>query len=158
MPDEIPASAQTSPEDGPQGQKMTIYMPQGAVIIERTGAEEYAELQGAVISENQRTLPITANEQVQSAGAVINIYAANDQSRGVNEGPQPVGTTGRANTDEQQALYRIAKILDGITERATVNEEPPQPVGAFICQCAAHQHSVTEQAQPRRHSRARKTR
>ena len=141
MPDEIPASAQTSPEDGPQGQKMTIYMPQGAVIIERTGAEEHAELQGAVISENQRTLPITANEQVQSAGAVINIYAANDQSRGVNEGSQPVGPTGRTKTDEQQALYRIAKILDGITERATVNE-PPQPVVAII-----PEHAKTDEHQ-----------
>ena len=103
MPDEIPASAQTPRTDGQQSQKMVIYMPEGAVIIERTGAEEHAHSAGDVIPEQTN----------------------------VHEQAQPMGATSeRTNIDEQQVLYRIAKILDGITERMSVNQLA-QAVGAI---------------------------
>lgn len=96
MANEDAELSQTTPEDGPKGQKMVIYMPQGAVIIERIDVDEHA--QPAVANPERPNM----NQQVETVNAMI---------------PKP------SNPDEHQLLHRIAEILDGITERAKVNEQ-----------------------------------
>ena len=107
MPDESDGSAtsdQTSHEEGLKGQKMVIYMPQGAVIVERIDVDEHVQ-PVEVISKH-----VSVEEHVQPVSAVI---------------PE------RTNAEEDQILYRVAKILDVITERTSVKEQV-QPVSAVI--------------------------
>ena len=67
MPDESDgsaASAQNLREDGLKGQKMVIYMPQGAVIVERIDVDEHVQ-PVEVISKHANS-----DEHVQPVGAV----------------------------------------------------------------------------------------
>ena len=104
MPDESDGgakSAHTSHPDGLKGQKMVIYMPAGAVIVERIDVDEHVQ-PVEVISKHANS-----DEYVQPVGAV---------------------SPGHTNTEEHQILYRVAKILDVITERTTPDEHS-KPVG-----------------------------
>ena len=117
MTDEIPPSGQVRPEDEAQGQKMTIYMPQGAVIIERTELEASSEPSTQIVPEEESAPPKAGVESVQSLGAVINIYTGDD-SHGVKEQNHPkVVATDSASMSEQQVLLRISEMLDVITKR-----------------------------------------
>ena len=117
MTDEIPPSSQVRPEEEAQGQKMTIYMPQGAVIIERTELEAPTEPSTQLISEEAMAPPKAGVESVQSLGAVINIYTGDD-TRGVKEeSHSKVLATNSASMNEQQVLLRISEMLDVITKR-----------------------------------------
>ena len=124
MTDDIPPSSQVRPEDEAQGQKMTIYMPQGAVIIERSELEPTVEPTAQITPEEAPVLPKTGNETVQSVGAVINIYTG-DESRGVKEqDPSKALATDSALMDEQHVLLRISEMLDVITKRIDHDAQP----------------------------------
>ena len=124
MTDEIPASSQVRPEDEAQGQKMTIYMPQGAVIIEKTEQEGRPNSGAQIPLEEKPTALKVGSDSVQSLGSVINIYTG-DESRGVKEQSQSkVLSTETAPMNEQQALLRISEMLDVITKRLDHNDQP----------------------------------
>ena len=124
MTDDIPPSSQVRPEDEAQGQKMTIYMPQGAVIIERSELEPPVEPTAQIPPEEAPALPKAGNESVQSVGAVINIYTG-DESRGVKEqNPSKALATDSALMDEQHVLLRISEMLDVITKRIDHDAQP----------------------------------
>ena len=128
MTDEIPPSGQVRPEDEAQGQKMTIYMPQGAVIIERTEFEAPTEPSNQLVSEEAPALPKAGVESVQSLGAVINIYTSDD-SHGVKEqGTSKVLATDSASMNERQVLLRISEMLDVITKRLDHDVKPTDSV------------------------------
>jgi len=119
MTDDIPPSSQMKPEDEAQGQKMTIYMPQGAVIIERSELEPSTDVSSPaqILSEEPQVSPKAGNEPVQSLGAVINIYTG-DESHSVKEqGHSKALTADSADMKEQQVLLRISEMLDVITKR-----------------------------------------
>ena len=136
MTDDIPPSSQVRPEDEAQGQKMTIYMPQGAVIIERSELEPPVEPTAQIPPEEAPALPKAGNESVQSVGAVINIYTG-DESRGVKEQSHSKAlATDSALMDEQHVLLRISEMLDVITKRIDHDAQPSvqiaQPTGTVI--------------------------
>ena len=101
MPDELPASAQKSSEDGLKGQKMVIYLPQGAVIIERSDVE----------SHPQPTIAPPERSDVESHPQLAAPLIAE-----------------RANTREYQMLCRVAELLESIAVRMGVSEDT-QSVG-----------------------------
>jgi len=124
MTDDIPASSQVRPEDEAQGQKMTIYMPQGAVIIEKTEQEGRAESATQIPLQEKPTALKAGVDSVQSLGSVINIYTG-DESRGVKEQSHSKAlSTDSAPMNEQQALLRISEMLDVITKRLDHNDQP----------------------------------
>ena len=128
MTDEIPPSGQVRPEDEAQGQKMTIYMPQGAVIIERSELEPPAQLSPQIISEEVPAPLKAAVDSVQSLGAVINIYTGDD-SHGVKEqSVSKVLATNSPPVNEQQVLLRISEMLDVITKRLDHDGTPTDSV------------------------------
>lgn len=128
MTDEIPASSQVRPEDEAQGQKMTIYMPQGAVIIEKTEQEGRAESATQIPLEGKPTALKAGSDSVQSLGSVINIYTG-DESRGVKEqSHSKVLSTDSAPMNEQQVLLRISEMLDVITKRLDHEVQPMELV------------------------------
>lgn len=136
MTDDIPASSQVRPEDEAQGQKMTIYMPQGAVIIEKTEQEGRAESATQIPLEEKPTALKAGVDSVQSLGSVINIYTG-DESRGVKEQSHSKAlSTDSAPMNEQQALLRISEMLDVITKRLDHNDQPiiqsAQPADSLI--------------------------
>ena len=124
MTDEIPPSGQVRPEDEAQGQKMTIYMPQGAVIIERSELEPPAELSPELVSEEAPVSPKTGVDSVQSLGAVINIYTGDDSHSVKEQSHSKALTAGSAPMNEQQVLLRISEMLDVITKRLDHNDQP----------------------------------
>jgi len=124
MTDDIPASSQARPEDEAQGQKMTIYMPQGAVIIEKTEQEGRAESATQIPLEEKSVTPKTVSDSVQSLGSVINIYTGDD-TRGVKEQSHSKDlSTDSVPMNEQQVLLRISEMLDVITKRLDHNDQP----------------------------------
>lgn len=136
MTDDIPASGQVRPEDEAQGQKMTIYMPQGAVIIERSELEPPAGSATQTPSEEESVSPKAGNESVQSLGAVINIYTGDD-SHGVKEQSHSKAlASDSANMNEQQVLLRISEMLDVISKRLDHDGQPivqsAQPTDSVI--------------------------
>lgn len=127
MADVPPPSSQKKSEDEAQGQRMTIYMPPGAVIVERS---EFDEPTDVVATQNQsdeaQISPKIGNESVQSLGAVINIYTG-DESRGIKElSNLKLPTIENAPLSEQQTLLRISEMLDVISKRLD-SVEPPVP-------------------------------
>ncbi len=145
MTDDIPPSSQVRPEDEAQGQKMTIYMPQGAVIIERSELEPTVEPTAQITPEEAPVLPKTGNETVQSVGAVINIYTG-DESRGVKEqDPSKALATDSALMDEQHVLLRISEMLDVITKRIDHDAQPIVQSAQPIVQSA---QPIVQSAQP----------
>ena len=128
MTDKIPASGQVRPEDEAQGQKMTIYMPQGAVIIERSELEPPAELSHRLISEEAPAPPKVGVDSVQSQGAVINIYAGDDSHSVGEQSHSKVLATDSAYMTDQQVLLRINEMLDVITKRLDHNGKPTDSV------------------------------
>ena len=136
MTDDIPASSQVRPEDEAQGQKMTIYMPQGAVIIEKTEQEGRAESATQTPLEEKPTALKVGSDSVQSLGSVINIYTG-DESRGVKEQSHSKAlSTDSAPLNEQQVLLRISEMLDVITKRLDHSDQPivqsAQPIDSVI--------------------------
>lgn len=129
MTDDIPPSSQMKPEDEAQGQKMTIYMPQGAVIIERSELDAPTDVSPTqTLSEEAQAPPKTGNESVQSLGAVINIYTG-DESHSVKEqGHSKVLAADNADMKEQQVLLRISEMLDVITKRLDHDTQPSDSV------------------------------
>ena len=128
MTDKIPASGQVRPEDEAQGQKMTIYMPQGAVIIERSELEPPAELSHRLISEEAPAPPKVGVDSVQSQGAVINIYTGDDSHSVGEQSHSKVLATDSAYMTDQQVLLRINEMLDVITKRLDHNGKPTDSV------------------------------
>lgn len=128
MTDDIPPSSQVRPEDESQGQKMTIYMPQGAVIIEKTEQEGRAESATQIPLEEKPTALKVGSDSVQSLGSVINIYTG-DESRGVKEqSPSKALSTESTPVSEQQVLLRISEMLDVITKRLDHEVQPMELV------------------------------
>ena len=128
MTDEIPPSGQVRPEDEAQGQKMTIYMPQGAVIIERSELEPPAEVSPQPISEEAPVSPKTGVDSVQSLGAVINIYTGDDSHSVKEQGNSKALATNSPPVNEQQVLLRISEMLDVITKRLDYEAQPANSV------------------------------
>ena len=136
MTDDIPASSQVRPEDEAQGQKMTIYMPQGAVIIEKTEQEGRSNSGAQIPLEEKPTALKAGVDSVQSLGSVINIYTG-DESRGVKEQSHSKAlSTDSAPLNEQQVLLRISEMLDVITKRLDHSDQPivqsAQPIDSVI--------------------------
>ena len=134
MTDDIPASSQARPEDEAQGQKMTIYMPQGAVIIERSELDEPTVASPTqILSEEPQVSPKVGNEAVQSLGAVINIYTGDEVHGTKEQSHSKVPTIENAHmneqqVNEQQVLLRISEMLDVITKRLDHDGQPVNPV------------------------------
>ena len=136
MTNDIPLSSQVRSEDEAQGQKMTIYMPQGAVIIERSELETPAEPLTQNLSEEAQVSRKTENESVQSLGAVINIYTGDETHSLREQSHSKVLATDTARVNEQQVLLRISEMLDVITKRLDQNAQPivqtAQPIDPVI--------------------------
>lgn len=130
MTDALPPSSQKKSEDENQGQRMTIYMPPGAVIIERSDLDEPTEVVATQIQpEEPKTSPEHGKESLQSYGSVINIYTG-DEARGIKQqNLSEIPTIENAPMNEQQALLRISEMLDVISKRLD-HDGPPTP--AFI--------------------------
>ena len=128
MTNDIPLSNQVRSEEEAQGQKMTIYMPQGAVIIERSELGTPVEPPTQILSEEAQVSRKADNESVQSLGAVINIYTG-EESHSLREASHlKVLATDTARVNEQQVLLRIIEMLDVITKRLDQNAQPIDPV------------------------------
>ena len=129
MTDGIPPFIQLKSEDDEQGQKMTIYMPTGAVIVERSDLESPTAVSSTHIqSEEPQVSSKVGSESVQSHGAVINIYTSDD-ARGLKELSQAkVPPIENAPINEQQTLLRISEMLDLITKRLDHKEQPTDAV------------------------------
>ena len=130
MADEIPPSGQVRPEDEAQGQKMTIYMPQGAVIIERTELEAPTEPSTQLVPEEVPVQLKTGVDSVQSLGAVINIYTGDDSHSAKEQGNTKALTTNSPPVNEQQVLLRISEMLDVITKRLDHDVNPADAVNS----------------------------
>ena len=128
MTDEIPPSGQVRPEDEAQGQKMTIYMPQGAVIIERTELEAPTEPFNQLVPEDAPAPPKAGVESVQSLGAVINIYTGDDSHGVKGLSHSKALSTNSPPVNEQQVLLRISEMLDVITKRLDHDVKPTDAV------------------------------
>ncbi|MDO8645034.1 MAG: hypothetical protein Q7R42_00395 [Candidatus Planktophila sp.] len=128
MTDEIPASSQIRPEDEAQGQKMTIYMPQGAVIIEKSEQEGRAETATQIPLEEKPTTPKAGVDSVQSLGSVINIYTGDEYGGVKEQSHSKVLPADSALMSEQQVLLRISEMLDVITKRLDHEVEPVELV------------------------------
>ena len=128
MTDEIPASSQVRPEDEAQGQKMTIYMPQGAVIIEKSEQEERVNSATQNPSETKPAAPKTGVDSVQSLGSVINIYTGDEYGGVKEQSHSKVLSTESAPVSEQQVLMRISEMLDVITKRLDHEVQPVELV------------------------------
>lgn len=103
--DDSLASPQTAPEDGSKGQRLILYIPHGAVIVERIGSNESGEQITAVDGHPK-------NDEQSSAVNVANNSAGRPIER--NEGP--VAETGKSSA-ELNLMYQIAQTLDQITKR-----------------------------------------
>ncbi|MDP1851549.1 MAG: hypothetical protein Q8K48_03940 [Candidatus Planktophila sp.] len=128
MTDEIPASSQVRPEDEAQGQKMTIYMPQGAVIIEKSEQEERVNSATQNPSETKPAAPKTGVDSVQSLGSVINIYTGDEYGGVKEQSNSKVLSADSALVSEQQVLLRISEMLDVITKRLDHEAQPMELV------------------------------
>lgn len=130
MTDALPPSSQKKSEDENQGQRMTIYMPPGAVIVERSELDEATDLVATQIQpEEPKTSSEHGKESLQSYGSVINIYTG-DEARGIKQqNLSEIPTIENAPMNEQQALLRISEMLDVISKRLD-HDGPPTP--AFI--------------------------
>lgn len=130
MTDDIPPSSQMKPEDDSQGQRMTIYMPPGAVIVERSEFEAPTDISATQNqSEEPQVSSKVGNESVQSLGSVINIYTGDDSRGTKQQSYSQVPTIENGNLNEQQVLLRISQTLDLISRRLD-HDGPPAP--AFI--------------------------
>jgi len=129
MTDAPPPSSQKKFEDDAQGQKMTIYMPQGAVIVERSELDEPTDLATSQIqSQDPQVSSKVGNEPVQSLGAVINIYTG-DEARGTKElSNSKLPTIENAPMNEQQLLLRISEMLDVISKRLDSDDQSTHSV------------------------------
>jgi hypothetical protein len=140
MTNDLPPSSQKKPEDETQGQKMTIYMPPGAVIVEQSDMDPPTAVPA---TQNQTEEPQVSskvgNESVQSLGAVINIYTS-DEARGIKQHSHSELPTienalvkeqqvNAQQVNEQDVLLRISQTLDLISRRLN-HDGPPAP--AFI--------------------------
>lgn len=126
MTDDIPASSQVRAENEEQGQKMTIFMPKGAVIIEKSEMElePPVELEAKISLEETPESPKVGAESFHSLGSVINIYTG-DGSSGVKEQSQPMALSAdSASMNERQVLLHISEILDLISKRLDHNVQP----------------------------------
>ena len=136
MTDDIPASGQVRPEDEAKGQKMTIYMPQGAIIIERSELEPPAESPTQTLSEETQVSPKAGNEPVQSLGAIIDINTGGESHSVKEQSHSKALASDSANVDEQQVLLRISEMLDVITKRLNHDVQPivqsVQPMDSVI--------------------------
>lgn len=129
MTDAPPPSSQKNSENEAQGQRMTIYMPPGAVIVERSELDEPTDIVATQISEEPQTSPKIVSEPVQSLGSVINIYTGDD-SRGMKQqNYSEVPTIENSHLNDQQVLLRISQTLDLISRRL---DHDGQPVNTFI--------------------------
>ena len=118
MADEFPPSDQLKPEDEDQGQKMTIYMPTGAVIVERSDFQVPADEPATKkLPEARHAAPNVGTETVQSLGAVINIYTGSDSHGMKEQSHDRLSTTGNADLNDKQVLLRISELLDVMTKR-----------------------------------------
>ena len=129
MTDAPPPSSQKNSENEAQGQRMTIYMPPGAVIVERSELDEATDPAATQIqSEEPQTSPKIGNESLQSLGSVINIYTGDD-SRGIKQqSHSEVPSIENGNLNEQQVLLRISQMLDVITKRLDHEVQPTHSV------------------------------
>lgn len=129
MTDGIPPFIQMKSEDDEQGQKMTIYMPSGAVIVERSELDPPAAVSAThTHSEEPHVSSKVGNESVQSHGSVINIYTS-DEARGLKELSQAqIPSIQNAPVSEQQTLLRISEMLDVITKRLDDKDQPTDAV------------------------------
>lgn len=129
MADALPPSGQKKPEDEAQGQRMTIYMPPGAVIVERSELDEPADRVSTQIeSEEPQTSSKVVNEPLQSLGSVINIYTGDDTRGPKQQNYSEVPTIENAHFNEQQVLLRISQTLDLISRRLDHDGQPVNPV------------------------------
>jgi hypothetical protein len=145
MTDDIPASSQARPEDEAQGQKMTIYMPQGAVIIEKSEQEERENLATQTPLEGKSVTPKAVSDSVQSLGSVINIYTGDEYGGVKEQGHSKALTLDSAPMNEQQVLLRISEMLDVITKRLDQSAQPIIQSAQPIIQSA---QSLVPNAQP----------
>lgn len=129
MTDALPPSSQEKSDNESQGQRMTIYMPPGAVIVERSELDKATELAETQIqSEEPQTSPKIGNESLQSLGSVINIYTGDD-SRGIKQqSHSQVPSIENGSLNEQQVLLRISQMLDVITKRLDHEDQPTHSV------------------------------
>lgn len=127
MTDAPPPSSQKKSEDEAQGQRMTIYMPPGAVIVERSEFDEPTEVVASQVpSEEPKTSSEHGKESLQSYGSVINIYTG-DEARGTKQqNLSEIPTIENTPMNEQQALLRISEMLDVISKRLD-HDGPPTP-------------------------------
>lgn len=127
MTDAPPPSSQKKSEDEAQGQRMTIYMPPGAVIVERSEFDEPTEVVASQVpSEEPKTLSEHGKESLQSYGSVINIYTG-DEARGIKQqNLSEIPTIENTPMNQQQALLRISEMLDVISKRLD-HDGPPTP-------------------------------
>lgn len=129
MADALPPSSQKKPEDEAQGQRMTIYMPPGAVIVERTELDEPTDLVATQIQpEEPQTSPKNANEPLQSHSSVINIYTGDDSRGAKQQSYSEVPTIDSAHLNDQQVLLRISQTLDLISRRLDHDGQSVSPV------------------------------
>jgi hypothetical protein len=108
---------------------MTIYMPPGAVIVERSELDELTDLAATQIqSEEPQTSPKTGNEPIQSLGSVINIYTGDDSRGTKQQSYSEVPSLENAHLNEQHVLLRISQTLDLISRRLDQDGQPVNPV------------------------------
>jgi len=134
MTDALPPSSQKKSDDENQGQRMTIYMPPGAVIVERSELDEVTDVAATQIqSEEPQTSPKILNEPFQSHGSVINIYTS-EEARGIKpQSNSEVPTIDSAHLNQQQindqqVLLRISQTLDLISRRLDHDAQPVNPI------------------------------
>lgn len=128
MANDIPPLGQIKPEDESQGQKMTIYMPTGAVIVERSELQSPEEATSTKnLPEERHASPNVGSESVQSLGAVINIYTGSEGHGGNVQSQDKVPDIGNADLSDKQVLLRISEVLDLITKRLAHDNQPVSP-------------------------------